>query len=222
MKKLSFAVLFLVLTGSFLFADQPLQTYPQIDISGFKKWEHTEASVAPNSNYFAGLTQLGGYTPLASGGPWQERLQLKIIGQLSENLSVSYDLDQEPETPEKFDVKVKYYNNELTFGDINANFSGNEFVSTTKSLNGVMLTAKEPWYDIIVVPSAKEQSQTQALTAQNGNNSAGPYNLGHGSIIEGSEQVQLNGIYLKRNTDYTIDYFEGKITFTHLLSTTDE
>jgi hypothetical protein len=220
-KKLSLAVFFLILSGTILLADQPSPTYPQIDISGFKKWEHKEVSVSPNSNYFTGISQLGGYSPLVSGGPWQERLQLRIIGQLSENLSVSYDLDQEPETPEKFDVKVKYYNNELTFGDINATFAGNEFVSTTKSLNGVMLTAKDTWYDIVAVPSAKEQSQTQSLTSQTGNNTSGPYNLGHGSIVEGSEQIQLNGINLKRNTDYTIDYFDGKITFNRILNQTD-
>lgn len=222
MKKLSLAVFFLILSGTLLLADQSAPTYPQVDISGFKQWEHKDVSVTPNSNYFTGLTQLGGYSPLASGGPWQERLQLRIIGQLSENLAVSYDLDQEPETPEKFDVKVKYYNNELTFGDLNATFSGNEFVSTTKSLNGVMLTAKDTWYDIIAVPSAKEQSQTQSLTSQNGNNTSGPYNLGHGSIIEGSEQIQLNGITLKKNTDYTIDYFDGKVTFSRILNSTDE
>lgn len=210
------------MSGTLLLAEQPSSTYPQIDIAGFKKWEHKSVSVSPQSNYFAGLTQLGGYSPTLTGGPWQERLQLRIIGQLSENLSVSYDLDQQPETPEKFDVKVKYYNTELTFGDLNATFSGNEFISTTKSLNGVMLTSKDTWYDIVAVPSAKEQSQTQALTSQNGNNTAGPYNLGHGSIIEGSEQVQLNGVSLARGTDYTIDYFDGKVTFNRILSSTDQ
>jgi hypothetical protein len=221
-KKLSLAVFFLIISSTFLLADQPAPSYPQIDVSGFKKWEHKQVDVSPNSNYFTGLTQLGGYSPTVNGGPWQERLQLRIIGQLSENLSVSYDLDQEPETPEKFDVKVKYYNNELTFGDLNATFSGNEFVSTTKSLNGVMLTAKDTWYDIVAVPSAKEQSQTQSLTSQNGNNTSGPYNLGRGSIVEGSEQVQLNGVNLNRNVDYTIDYFDGKITFNRILNSTDE
>ena len=121
-----------------------------------------QVDVDPNSNYFAGLTQLGGYYPTFSGGPWQERLQLRILGQLSPNLSVAYDLEQQPETPEKFDVKVKYYNNELTFGDFNANFAGNEFVSTSKDLNGVMFTAKDSWYDVVAVPSAKLKSQTQA------------------------------------------------------------
>jgi hypothetical protein len=197
-------------------------TYPQLDISGFKKWEYKKAGVSPQRNYFSGLTQLGGYYPTYTGGPWQERLQLRILGQLSPNLSVSYDLEQQPEVPDRFDVKVKYYNNELTFGDITANFSGNEFASTSKYLNGVMLTAKESWYDIITVPSAKLKSQTQNLTSQKGNNTKGPYNLGHGSIVEGSERIELNDNLLVRNVDYTIDYFEGKITFNTILTQDDE
>lgn len=196
--------------------------YPQLDISGFKKWEYKKAEVDPPGNYFAGLTQLGGFYPTFTGGPWQERLQLRIVGQLSEHLSVAYDLEQQPETPDRYDVKVKYYNNELTFGDFTANFSGNEFASTSKYLNGVMLTAKDSWYDVIAVPSAKLKSQTQNLTSQKGNNTKGPYNLGHGSIVEGSESVELNGNPLTRNVDYTIDYFEGKITFNTILTQVDE
>ncbi|MFC1568114.1 hypothetical protein ACFL37_00265 [Candidatus Margulisiibacteriota bacterium] len=198
------------------------QTYPQLDISGFKKWEYKKAEVKPAKNYFAGLTQLGGYYPTFTGGPWQERLQLRILGQLSENLAVTYDLEQQPETPDRYDVKVKYYNNELTFGDFTANFSGNEFASTSKFLNGVMLTAKDGWYDVITVPSAKLKSQTKNLTSQSGNNSKGPYSLGQGSIVEGSERVELNGNLLTRNVDYTIDYFEGKITFNNILTDADE
>ncbi|MBU1867544.1 MAG: hypothetical protein KKD13_03615, partial [Candidatus Margulisbacteria bacterium] len=198
------------------------ETYPQIDISGYKKYETKNVSVSPDKQYFNALSQLGGFYPTYSGGPWQERLQLRILGQLSQDLSVSYDLEQQPESPERFDVKVKYYNTELSFGDINASFSGNEFVSASKTLNGVMLTSKDTWYDVTVVPSAKLKSQTQALTSQKGNNTPGPYNLGHGGIVEGSEVVLLNNNVMVRNADYTIDYFEGKITFTRQLSQTDE
>jgi len=212
------AVLWLLATGPGF----GQQAYPQLDISGFKKWEYKDATVDPARNYFAGLTQLGGYYPTFTGGPWQERLQLRIVGQLSENLSVTYDLEQQPETPERYDVKVKYYNNELTFGDFSASFTGNEFATTSKFLNGVMLTAKDSWYDVITVPSAKLKSQTQGLTSQKGNNSTGPYNLGHGTIVEGSERIELNGNPLTRNVDYTIDYFEGKVTFNRILSQDDE
>jgi hypothetical protein len=196
--------------------------YPQLTIDGYKKWQYNRVAVTPPWQLYLGQTQLGSSLPFYSSGPLQERLLLKIRGELSEDLAVAYDLEQQPETPEKFDVKVKYKNNELTFGDFNANFSGNDFVTTSKYLNGVMLTAKNGWYDMAAVPSAKVRSQTQMLTSQLGNNSGGPYNLGHGMIIEGSENVQLNGVHLTRQTDYTIDYFAGTITFNRILNQTDE
>ena len=174
-------------------------------------------------NYFLGITQLGGYSPNITGGPWQERLQLKILGQLNEKLMVSYDVEQQPETPDSYDVKVNYDNkHELVFGDLTATFSGNEFASATKFLNGVMVSSKDKNYDFIAVPSAKLKSQIQGLTSQRGNNTTGPYNLGHGSIVQGSEHVELNGVALIRDKDYLIDYFEGKITFTRILTTNDE
>ncbi|MFA6548961.1 MAG: hypothetical protein WCT39_03410, partial [Candidatus Margulisiibacteriota bacterium] len=219
------AKLFLLVVGCWLSvvpAFAQAGSYPQVDISGYKKWEYKKVEVSPQRNYFSGLTQLGGYYPTLTGGPLQERLQLKIMGELSKDLSVTYDLEQQPEIPERYDVKVKYFNNELTFGDFSANFTGNEFTAASKFLNGVMLTSKDSWYDVIAVPSAKLKSQTQNLTTQQGNNTKGPYNLGHGSIVEGSERIELNNILLFRNVDYTIDYFEGKVTFNRLLSQLDQ
>ena len=188
----------------------------------FSNGEIKKVDVSPQRNLFSVLTQLGGYYPTLTGGPLQERLQLKIMGELSKDLSVSYDLEKEPEIPERYDVKVKYFNNELTFGDFSANFSGNEFASASKFLNGVMLTSKDSWYDVIAVPSSKLKSQTQNLTTQQGNNTKGPYNLGHGSIVEGSERIEVNNILQTRNTDYTIDYFEGKVIFSQILTTADQ
>ena len=199
------------------------QTYPQFDISGFKKYEYFKLDVDPARNYLLAQTHIGAFYPtLGITGPWQERLQIKIVGKLSERLSVTYDIEQEPELPQRSDVKVTYDKHELTFGDFMATFGGNEFVTTTKSLNGVMFTSKDNWYDLTFVPSAKIRSDTQRLTSQKGNNTRGPYSLGHGGIVEGSERIELNGVPLVRNIDYTIDYFEGRITFTRILTPTDE
>jgi len=162
---------------------------------------------------------LGGYY---AGGPWQEKLKLRIIGKLTEKLSVSYDLEQQPDMPDKFDVTVTYDKTQLTFGDFQANFSENEFVSTSKYLNGIMITSKDNWYDLTFVPSAKLKSETQSLVSQRGNNTKGPYNLGRGSIIEGSERIELNNVLISRGTDYSIDYFSGKVTFSRILSPDDE
>lgn len=199
------------------------ETYPKIDVTGFKKWEYRDAKVDPQSNYFLGITHLGGFSPNVTGGPWQERLQLKILAQLNEKLTVSYDVQQQPESPDLYDVKVNYDNkHELTFGDFTANFSGNEFTTVSKYLNGMMITSKDEGYDFIAVPSAKLKSQVQGLTKQVGNNTKGPYSLGHGSIVEGSERIELNRVLLVRGIDYLIDYLEGKVTFTRILTSADE
>ncbi|MFA4857894.1 MAG: hypothetical protein WC901_06155 [Candidatus Margulisiibacteriota bacterium] len=198
-----------------------VDTYPQLDISGYKKYEYKSVNVSPISNYYLAISQIG-YSPTYSGGPWQEKLILAITGKLSENLSVGYDLEQQPESPDKYNVQVKYDNHKLTFGDINVDISGNEFASISKFVNGVMFTSKDSWYDLTLVPSAKGRSQSQGYTTQNGTGIRGPYNLGHGSILEGTERIELNGILLKRGADYTIDYFDGRVTFANIITSDDQ
>ncbi len=215
---LVFVILMLLAPHSF---EGSAQTYPQIDIIGYKKYEYRDIKVNPTKNYFLGLTHIGGYYGYTAG-PLQQWLSLKIIGRLTERLSVSYDVEQQPEMPDRTNVKVTYDKTELTFGDITATFGENEFASTTKFLNGVMLTSKDTSYGLTLVPSAKIRSYTQSLTSQRGTNSKGPYSLGHGGIIEGSEAIELNGVRLTRGIDYTIDYFEGKVEFTRILTPSDE
>ncbi|MCX5725625.1 MAG: hypothetical protein NT030_00315, partial [Candidatus Saganbacteria bacterium] len=206
-----------------LIASKPsfAETYPQLDISGFKKYEYRSININEPRNYFLALTQLGGLYGYTEG-PWQERLKLAILGKLSEHLSVSYDLEQQPEFPDKFNVKVTYDKTELTFGDFYANFTGNEFATTTKFLNGISLSSEDNWYKFLLIPSAKIKSDTQPLTTQKGNNTKGPYSLGRGSIMEGSEVIEVNGARQKRDLDYVIDYFEGKVTFSRILTPSDE
>lgn len=197
------------------------QSYPQFDISGFKKWKFQKMSVVPASSYYLAQTQLGWISGTSSSGPWEERLSLKIESKINERLSVSYDIEQEPETPQKSNVKVKYDNYELSFGEFSANFSENEFISANKYLDGVMLDYKDSATTVKIVPSAKSKSYNQNLTSGVGNNTRGPYSLGRGSILEGSEKIWVNEVLQKRGVDYTLDYFEGKITFTNILSPTD-
>jgi len=197
------------------------QTYPQFDVSGYKKWRFYKTNVTPSSNYYLAQTHLGTLSSSLSSGPWEERLSLKIDSKLSEHLSVSYDIEQEPETPQKSNVKVKYDNAELSFGEFSANFSENEFVSANKYLDGVMFTYNDTITNFKLVPSAKSKSYNQSLSSGTGNNTRGPYSLGHGSILEGTEKIWVNEIPVVRGKDYTVDYFEGKITFTNILGPTD-
>ncbi|MFA5103808.1 MAG: hypothetical protein WC527_01340 [Candidatus Margulisiibacteriota bacterium] len=178
-------------------------------------------SVVPSSSYYLAQTQLGWISSTTSSGPWEERLSLKIESRINERLSVSYDIEQEPETPQKSNVKVKYDNFELNFGEFSANFAENEFISANKYLDGVMLDYKDDSTTVKIVPSTKSKSYNQTLTSGVGNNTRGPYSLGRGSILEGSEKIWINEVPKIRGVDYTIDYFEGKITFTNILLPTD-
>jgi hypothetical protein len=217
-KKIIFLV-FLLTVISPVFSD----TYPKVDITGYKKWEYRGARVSPDNNYFSGLTQLGGFTPTSTGTPWQEKLKLKILTRLSEKLTVSYDIEQEQQTPDKYNIELNYDNkHRLIFGDFSATFSGNEFASTTKVLNGMMFISRDEGYELIAVPSTKLKSEVQGYTTQRGNNSKGPYSLGNGSIIEGTEKIELNGQSLTNGKDYVIEYMEGQITFYRILTEDDE
>lgn len=219
MRRIISLFLFSLLFCTLSFAD----SYPKVDISGYKKFEWKKADVSNPALLFKALSHLGGYIPTGTEPFHQERLKLRITALLTEKLKVSYDIEQQPEVPDKYDVKVSYDDkHELTFGDFTARFSQNEFASATKSLNGVMITSKGPDYNLLLVPSSKLRSYVQKLSKQNGNNSKGPYNLGHSSIVENSERIELNGELLERGVDYVIDYFEGKITFNKILTSLDE
>ena len=135
---------------------------------------------------------------------------------------MTYDIDQQPDVPQRYDVKINYDNkHEVTFGNFNATFSGNEFAQATRVLDGMMVTSKDEDYELIAIPSSKLQSHFQPYTTQTGLNIKGPYSLGHGSIVEGTEHIELNGDPLKKNLDYFIDYYEGKITFSRILAEED-
>ncbi len=54
-----------------------------------------------------------------------------------------------------------------------------------------------------------------------GNETAGPYQLGDGYILQGTEQVERNGLLLHRDVDYFLDYNLGLITFSTPLSLQD-
>ncbi|MFC1496568.1 hypothetical protein ACFL52_04055 [Candidatus Margulisiibacteriota bacterium] len=213
-----FSVFFLIISTTVFAADD----YPNIDISGYKKWQYKDLRIEPLKNIFLGSSKIG-YSSSLSGLTWQEQLKLRIDARLSEKLIASYDIEQQPDFPERFKVEVDYDKKQnLLFGDFTAKFSGNEFTTTTKTLNGVRIKTEGNNYKFKIIPSGKLRSNFQALTRQNGNNSRGPYRLGHGIIVEGSESVWKNDQLLERRKDYNINYFEGEVTFSEIVRTVDE
>lgn len=199
----------------------PPSRYPNLQIDGYKTWEFSKVTVTPETNTLLAQSYLGGITPTAKGKAfdWKEKMQLGIVGNLSEKLSVSYDLEQQPDMPDRYDITVTYDQTQLTFGDFNATIDGNEFATINKMMNGAMLKSKGDFYEAALI-SARDRSNSQR-DSFTGNRGKGPYQLSHTFIVERSETVLINNELHKRDVDYTINYFDGKITFTEILKETD-
>ncbi|MFH1336047.1 MAG: hypothetical protein ABII96_05975, partial [Candidatus Zixiibacteriota bacterium] len=54
-----------------------------------------------------------------------------------------------------------------------------------------------------------------------GNGSSGPYQLGDGYILEGTEEVKRNGLLLHPDSDYSLNYDLGLISFSSPVSPQD-
>jgi hypothetical protein len=67
----------------------------------------------------------------------------------------------------------------------------------------------------------KTNLTTQVSVRLTGNGSSGPYQLGNGYILEGTEEVKLNGILLLPAGDYSLNYDLGLINFSSPVSSQD-
>jgi hypothetical protein len=96
--------------GSFAVAEK----YPQLDISGCKKWLYSDFNVNPQANYELAVENR--FSEVGSTSPWTEQLALYIAGRLNEELGVIYRLRQNTAAVDHFDVTVDYRNYSLIFG----------------------------------------------------------------------------------------------------------
>ncbi len=111
-------------------------------------------------------------------------------------------------------VKADYHtkNTRVEYGDINVGFQGNSLIDFSKYLHGMQFS--ETWSPMI--KTTVLYSQTKAATQTivlNGNNSAGPYYVYAGQIVDGSAQVRVDNQVLTPGTDYTLDSFNGQLNF---------
>ncbi|MFA5928305.1 MAG: hypothetical protein WC838_03275, partial [Candidatus Margulisiibacteriota bacterium] len=195
------------------------EEYPQLDIMGYKEYNLTQSSLGGNA-------ELAKQQSLYSRFPtnlrnqafkWEERLSLYIAGKLSEDLSVSYSLEQEPDFPDRYDINVKYRENELNFGHFNAEFTGSEFVAFNKAMDGFMADSKGKDYKLKVV-TAKERSTAKLVTLVG--NGSKDYSLGQRYILPGSVKVRVNQVGYP-DSEYTVNNYDGVISFSRIMNATD-
>jgi hypothetical protein len=138
------------------------------------------------------------------------RYHIQIDGQLDDDLSVHYDIEQEPDFPGKYDVRVKHKQKELTFYHFNANFENGEFIQVNKALNGAKYTQQTDNSDLIIA-TGKQRSEPKKFET-NGSGQT-KIKLGNTSIFDDSLKVWVNNKEKREGKDYTANYFEGYIEF---------
>lgn len=139
------------------------------------------------------------------------RYQIQIDGKLDDDLSVHYDIEQEPDFPGKYEVQVKYKDKELTFFHYDAFFENGEFIQVKKALNGAQYYQETPYSELRVATGRQRSEPKKFSTFGNGQKE---YRLGNTSILRGSVTVWLNNKRRKEGADYKINYFDGTIEFT--------
>ena len=195
------------------------EEYPQLDIDGKKEYNLTMGDMSGNLELSKKESLFSRFPATHRSQPfkWEERLSLFIAGKLSEDLSVSYALEQEPDFPDRFDIKVKYRTHEINFGHFNTTFASGDFISFSKAMDGFMATTKEDDYSAKVV-TAKERSSASKITVQG--NGQKDYNLGQRYILPGSVKVRINGDNISSD-QYSVNNYDGKIAFNKIYNSTD-
>lgn len=158
-----------------------------------------------------------------------QSLFLNLQGELSENLRIEGRLSdsESPLTPEgdtrelsSLDqIYLKLYGNQYSviFGDQDYSFGQTDLMKYKTRFEGLNLIYKRKLLLQGAFAVNNGKAKTNIIEGIDGKQ--GPYYLMSGtsgssiSVVPGSERISLNGIYLDRGSDYTIDYQEGSLTF---------
>ncbi len=206
------------LRESFLYPSLPGSKYPNIDIQGF--WEarlsgrNFEPKNATDSRWET-IRRDPVYTKIPNdvlvGNPRLDlRYRFDISGQLEKELAVFYNVEQEPDFPGRYDIRVKYKNTDITFFQFDAQFKQGEYINVKKALNGAKIqTVNDDWE--ILLASGKLRSEPQKFSGFG--NGSQKISLGARSILEDSLKVWVNNVSLVLGRDYDVNYFTGEVTF---------
>jgi|GEM_PF-5462988 len=138
---------------------------------------------------------------------------LNITGYLFPRVILNATINSSRYTPDRSRYNLEYRGNGLNImaGDINVAMSGNEFAPFNKSLRGMKVEALA---GAVKLSTLLSQERAQVATdVFPGTNSPGPYSLRFSPIIDGTEQVRVDGQRKKLGVDYTIDYNTGMLWF---------
>lgn len=195
-----------------------------ISVNGFYEMNFSQRQISP-SNATGNLRQAirndPSYRRLPQDvltGPLRRdiRYYIDVEGRFNRDLSIYFSVSQEPDFPMLTDIRLRYKNSELQFGQFDATFSNGAFLNLTRSLEGIKYTNFEPnkWSAIAV--QGQERSKPKKVDFEG--NGSRRYTLPNKNVLDDSVTVFVNN---NKVYDYTINYSEGIIDF-HSPKTNDQ
>lgn len=192
--------------------------YPQVDVSGYEEIEFNSLEQSGDPRQYQSTTE---YTSLPASVKVYDGLRhrrlIDLEGQISEKLYVRYKIQQEPDLPQETDIYVEYDKFSIYFGKYDAMLANGEMFSMNKNIDGLHADYidTETQFEGIY---GEERSHKREFSFQG--NGKREYRLGQTNILEGSLKIRRNGGDVPE-TDYQIDYIEGRIIFNSPLSAYD-
>ncbi len=140
----------------------------------------------------------------------EQRSQLMIAGKLNKDIELDYNIEQQPDFPQKTDIVVKIKKSKLQFGDFSKTFQSGELINVTQKINGVNAEGNfDNYYTYAVNGKMRSDADTYTLNGNGGRD----YPLRRKPILEGSLQVWVNGGPKQERVDYLVDYYNGVVSF---------
>ena len=165
----------------------------------------SQATQAYHDQYYLGQGSNGVYT----------NADLHVDATMFKYFHYSSTISTSPySVPGQNRVKLDY-NTKTTrvqVGDINAGFSGNSLIDFNRYLSGVEVENKWSRQFKTTTLFSRTKAETKTLSTA-GNNSAGPYYLFSGQIVDGSAHVRVDNRDMQAGKDYTLDPTTGELRF---------
>ena len=153
------------------------------------------------------------YDTLDAGPGLEHRSDLYIRGALLQGLQISGHLSNGTYGASRSTMTLTYTGSDATVavGDLSVSLDGNAFMPFTRSLQGMKVDAQlDRGAMTLLVSRSKSPAKTDLFY---GRNTSGPYYLTASPIVDGSEQVTVDGASMQRGRDYTLDYQAGMLLF---------
>jgi hypothetical protein len=119
--------LFILATYCVYAKAETIEVYPNINVFGYKKYIYDSISLSD------AVTPEPYFTDNYRSTPWNEALNLTVNGILNKDLSLFYNLEQYPKSPDIFNIGITYYQNRLVFGLLNDLYYSDHFLPANVS-----------------------------------------------------------------------------------------